>query len=219
MQGTLQTLFHRYLTFVYRTTRWEWLGLESLEADIARGVPRVLCVWHERLTLSTYLRDWTDHRLVILASRHADARLATANMQRRGLDIIELATSGENRAALKDAVRAVRAGASVGIAVDGPLGPAHVAKPGAVVLGALARVQVSPVTYAISRKLRLRNWDRHIIPLPFGRGVLAVGDGFSPPPRLTPEETEAACTRLAGLIDALTEAAEARLAERRRRRR
>lgn len=216
VQTALKRLYSGYVNFVFRTTRWEWIGLESLEADIARGVPRVLCCWHERLIFVTYLRNWADHPFTVLASRHADARIATANMARRGITVIELATSGDNSAALRRAVRAVRAGGSLGVAVDGPLGPARVTKPGALAVAGLAGVDVAPFTYAISRKLRLRTWDSHVLPLPFSRGVLAVGDGFRPPPRLAPADMAAACDRLGTLIDELTTAAEARLSEHRR---
>jgi lysophospholipid acyltransferase (LPLAT)-like uncharacterized protein len=211
VQRVLQDFYSGYLGFVFRTIRWEKIGFESYEADIARGVPRVLGCWHARLAFTSYLRDWTDHPLTVLASQHADARIATENMRRRGIAVIELATSGNNSKAIRDAVRAVRAGSSLGIAVDGPLGPPLVAKPGAITIAGLAGVQVAPCSYAVSRSLRLRSWDRFILPLPWCRGVLAVGDGFIPPTRLEPAEIEAATLRLAGMIDDLTRRCEQQL--------
>jgi len=76
VQGALRRLFAAYVNFVFRTTRWERIGFESYEADIARGIPRVLCCWHERLMFTPYLRDWTDHGLTVIEEevlRHAEA--------------------------------------------------------------------------------------------------------------------------------------------------
>lgn len=211
VQNALQKLFSAYVNFVFRTTRWERIGFESYEADIARGIPRVLCCWHERLIFTPYLRDWTDHKLTVMASGHADARIASANLRARGVDVIELATSGNNAGALRDAARALRAGRSVGVTVDGPFGPPRQVKAGAIVIAALAGVQAAPCSYAVSRSIRLKTWDGFVVPLPWSRGVLAVGDGITPARRMTDDETEAACARLGTLIDDLTARCEARL--------
>jgi hypothetical protein len=214
VQNALRKLFSAYVNFAFRTIRWERIGFESYEADIARGIPRVLCCWHERLFFTPYLRDWTDHKLTVMASQHADARIASANLVERGIGLIELATSGDNSAALKEAVKTVRAGNSLGITVDGPFGPPRVAKRGALVIAGLAGVQAAPCSYAVSRSIRLKTWDGFVVPLPWSRGVLAVGDGFMPEKRMSEAEFDAACTRLSGLIDDLTAACEARLRER-----
>lgn len=210
-QGGLRKLFSAYVNFVYRTTRWDYIGFESYEADIARGVPRVLCCWHERLIFTPYLRDWSDHKLTVMASQHADARIASANLLERGIGLIELATSGDNSTALRDAIKVLKAGGSLGITVDGPFGPARQAKPGALVIAGLAGVQAAPCSFAIKRSIRLKTWDRFVVPLPWSRGVLAVGDGFTPPRRMDEDQTKDACAQLTALIDDLTEDCEARL--------
>lgn len=211
VQRALQSLFSAYVNFVFRTTRWEKMGFESYEADIARGVPRVLCCWHARLIFTPYLRDWTDHKLTVMASGHADAQIAAENLRNRGVDVINLATSGDNTSAVKSAVKALRKGRSLGITVDGPFGPPEEAKPGALVIAGLAGVQAAPCSYDVTRKIRLGTWDRFVVPLPFGRGVLAVGDGFTPGKRLSEDEMTAATAQLSGLIRDLDAACSERL--------
>jgi lysophospholipid acyltransferase (LPLAT)-like uncharacterized protein len=213
VQGALQKLFSAYVNFVFRTTRWEKIGFESYEADIARGVPRVLCCWHSRLVFTPYLRDWSDHPLTVMASGHADAQIASENLRQRGVEVIELATSGDNTGAMKHAVKCLRKGRSPGITVDGPFGPPEEAKPGALVIAGLAGGQAAPCTYDVSRKIRLGTWAKFVVPLPFGRGVLAVGDGFTPPKRMSPEDMAEAQARLSGLISDLAARAEERLAK------
>jgi lysophospholipid acyltransferase (LPLAT)-like uncharacterized protein len=66
-------------------------------------------------------------------------------------------------------VRAVRKwlegdGHLLGIAVDGPLGPANVARPGAVRFARLARVPVHPVHVHMGSSFELGTWDRLRVP-------------------------------------------------------
>lgn len=216
LQGALQRLYSRYVDFCARTIRWERIGLGSYEADIARGVPRILVLWHERLVMTPYIREngWLDHGMAAIASRHADARIMTAHLDRLGISVIEVGTSEVNTGAVRAAVKWLRSGRSLSITVDGPMGPPRKAKAGALVIGGLARVQVVPCSFAVSRGLRLRTWDRMVFPLPWTRGVLALGDGFVPEPRMSGQDIEAAVERMATMIDALTDACETRLTRR-----
>ncbi|WP_168201239.1 lysophospholipid acyltransferase family protein [Qingshengfaniella alkalisoli] len=213
VQAALKGCYARYLEFVYRTTKWEKIGFESYEADIARGTPRVLCCWHSRLAMTPYLRDWDDHRLTVMASEHADAQIAVASVEARGIDVILIATSGDKSGPLKAAIRALSKGSSLGITVDGPFGPREEAKSGALVIAGMAGVQAAPCSFAVKRCIRLKTWDRFVVPLPFSKGVLAVGDGFTPPKTMTHDEMREARKRLTGLIADLTRTCDDRVAE------
>ncbi|MEM8956781.1 MAG: DUF374 domain-containing protein [Pseudomonadota bacterium] len=202
IQNALKALYTRYVSFCYRTIRWERLGLEIYEADVARGVPRLLCFWHEQLVMMPYMRDWSDHGAGAIVSRHADAQIMAAHMRGMGIEIIEVGTSDVNIGPVRDSVRHLRAGKTLAITVDGPMGPAREPKPGALVIASLARLPVSPCACTVTRFIRLRTWDRLIVPLPWGRGVISVGEGFTPKPKMTEAEMTEAQARLTDLIEA-----------------
>lgn len=212
-KSALRAGYARYINLVLRTTRWRRVGFEAFDRDIAEGIPRVLCSWHSRLTLTPFCRDWSDHAFAVMASDHHDAQIATANLANWGIETVALKTSGDNRAAMREAVKLLRRGVSLGLTPDGPLGPREVVKPGALGIAGLAGVRVAPVTFSVSRSLRLRTWDGLILPLPFGRGIFAMSEGFVPPARMTAEEMEAACARLGREITELTEATDRMMAE------
>lgn len=213
VQNALKALYSRYVTFCERTIRWDRIGVESVEADIARGVPRILCFWHEQLVMMPYIRDdWSDHGAGAMVSRHADAQILAEHLRTRiGLEIIEVGTSDVNTGPVREAVRHLRAGKTLAITVDGPLGPARVPKPGALVIAALAGLPVTPCAYAVTRSIRLKTWDRMVIPLPWSRGVISVGEGFLPASRMTELETEADLAKLTDLINAQSALCEERL--------
>ncbi|MGJ8571181.1 MAG: lysophospholipid acyltransferase family protein [Hoeflea sp.] len=74
-------------------------------------------------------------------------------------------------------VQQVRERASlIALAVDGPTGPYHRIRSGAINLSAGHGVVLVPVGVASSRKIVLRSrWDKQEMPLPFSRVAVAVG--------------------------------------------
>lgn len=70
----------------------------------------------------------------------------------------------------RDLARLGRAGATVGVSPDGPLGPYRVAKPGALIVARESGLPIQAWAIAARPAIRLSpRWDRHIVPLPFSR--------------------------------------------------
>ena len=65
--------------------------------------------------------------------------------------------------------RAVDEGTDVFVTPDGPRGPRYRVNPGIVLLAQKTGAPVMPVRVTYSRCLRLKSWDRFMIPLPFAR--------------------------------------------------
>ncbi len=205
-----------YLDLTLRSTRWTVEGGAHL-APYLKGGAVIVAVWHERLPLIPALwaparRHNPGRRVATLASRHRDGRLIAGVMARFGVQAVHGSTSrrkpGSTRtkdaggaAGLRGLVAALQAGHAVVITPDGPRGPPRVAAPGVAQLAALTGAPVIAVAGAVRHRLLLRSWDRMVLPLPFGRGVLVC----QPETRAAGDETEAALARIA---HAMTEAAD-----------
>jgi lysophospholipid acyltransferase (LPLAT)-like uncharacterized protein len=211
VQGALSRLYTGYILLAMRTTRWTRLGSERVEADIAAGRAHVLCCWHRYVALAPLFWDRRTQPMSVLASDHPDARLLAAGYERLGVGYIPLQTSGDNSTMLRASVRALRQGTTLGIAPDGPVGPAETVKPGALAIAAMAGAPVTPVAWAVRRAIRLPTWDRFILPLPFGRGVFWVGESRTLPRRPDAAELAAAADWLAAGLSAAATAAQAAL--------
>jgi hypothetical protein len=85
-----------------------------------------------------------------------------------------------------------RRGYSCGLIADGSRGPARVAQKGPLYLARLTNAPLIPLAVAASRKKTFQTWDRFVLPLPFSRLALLVGDPLPVPP-------EARGTALEGL--------------------
>jgi lysophospholipid acyltransferase (LPLAT)-like uncharacterized protein len=64
---------------------------------------------------------------------------------------------------------------SPAITPDGPRGPPWKFKPGAVLLAQLSGRPMIPLSYAASHAWKIK-WDRFVIPVPFSRIVIVVGE-------------------------------------------
>ena len=115
----------------------------------------------------------------------------------------------EGEGARAEMVRLLDSGTDIGIAADGPKGPPEVLKPGAAWLCAKTGHPVLPMAFSSSRALRLRTWDRFLVPRPFTRAVWLVGE---PIRRRDGEEFEALRCRIEAAIREITARADALVA-------
>lgn len=199
VRSVLVRAFGWYLDMTLRSKRWTLVGAEHL-ARCDTGEPMVVAFWHEVLPLMPVLvrfgrrrPGFTDMPILFLVSRHNDGQFISAIMQRFDLTPIYGSSSKGGPAALQSMLRALRAGAIIGITPDGPRGPARQAAVGVAQLAALAGVPVIPIGGAITNGPRLPTWDRMMLPLPFGRGVLICG----PPITVNRQDWREAVPRIA----------------------
>ncbi len=177
----LAAVLGRYLDFALSTTRWTVIG-QAHFAPFEQGAPVIAAFWHEHLPLMPAL--WARARkatpglaLHVLVSRHNDGRFIGDVIGRFGLKVAHgsSARGGRNRGGAAGAMTllaALEAGDQVAITPDGPRGPRRVAAPGVALLAGLSGCVVLPCAAQMRRRLVLGSWDRMIVPLPWGRGVL-----------------------------------------------
>jgi lysophospholipid acyltransferase (LPLAT)-like uncharacterized protein len=133
----------------------------------------------------------------MLISRHRDGRLIRSVLQRFGVQVVYGSSSGGAVTALRRTMAMLRDGQQVAIT----RGPRRVAASGVAQIAVLSGVPVLPCSAQISRRRVLRSWDRMVLPLPFGRGVLVC----EPPIPVPRQDWE---TSLPMIGTALTSAAE-----------
>src|SRR5271165_2070072 len=207
-QAVLVWLGGLYLMLALRTTRWVLDGAEHL-APCAAGQTAVAAFWHERLALMPML--WLTLRRMdraqrghVLVSRHRDGRLIGSVMRRFGVGLLFGSSRRGGAASLRAALPLLARGEHLIITPDGPRGPRRVAAPGVAQIAALSGVKVLPCAAQTSRRRVLRSWDRMVIPLPFGRGVLVC----LPPIAVARDGWQAAVPSIAAALTAAADRAD-----------
>jgi lysophospholipid acyltransferase (LPLAT)-like uncharacterized protein len=213
VQAGLARVLGGYISMVARTTRWRLVGAGPALAEIAAGRPLVIAFWHERLPLIPPLfrlaaaEEASVARLVphVLVSQHRDGRFIGAAVERFGVRMVYGSSRRGGAQAMVELLRVLRAGNPVLITPDGPRGPRRRAALGVAQLAAMSGAAVVPVGASTSRHRLLPSWDRMMLPLPFGRGVIAAGPLIHVPR----DGAEAALPAIAAALDAACAAADA----------
>lgn len=119
-------------------------------------------------------------RPCLLVSGSDDGAILVRVLRGSGFEFVRGATGERGARALVELRRVLEAGRPVGIAVDGPKGPFGDIRDGVGQLAALTGRPVVPLLAVPGPALRLRTWDRTVVPLPGSRVRVRVGRPLAP---------------------------------------
>lgn len=216
-QAFAANLLGLYLALVYRTTRWQLIGGEAIDAAFAEHGTVIAAFWHENLPSMPHLWRTGKARAGIpaahvLVSRHRDGRLIGDVVKRFDLNMIHASTSKGGAVGMLAMARLIRNGAMMVITPDGPRGPRREPAPGVAQIAAFSGKPVLPCAGRFAFAIGLKTWDRMEFPLPFGRGVIVAGLAIP----VAREAPQAALPVIAAALDAACDAADAALGKPRR---
>jgi len=188
-------------------------GEEHRREALDRGEPVILCFWHEDLVIfAPWLAlRWLGRglKMTILTSRSKDGELLARLAWSAGFEVVRGSTSRGGSTAFRVLHRSlVKDGLSPVFVPDGPRGPAHVVKTGAIALAQLTGAPIIALGAAARRARRLGSWDRMIVPWFFTRVTFAVGEPLRIPRDLAADQMERERARLQESLDELTRVAE-----------
>lgn len=165
----------------FSTVRAKREGAENFLQFRRQGQPVVFTFWHgQLLPLVHYHRN---EGIVVLVSDHADGEYITRVILRHGFGAARGSSTRGGVKGLKGILRAIRAGKDLAFTPDGPRGPRHVFKWGALTAAQLSGAPVVPLAVGVDRGWYLKSWDRFMIPKPLS--VLRIRYGE---PRWVPRE-------------------------------
>jgi hypothetical protein len=199
------------LSLLRKTVRLSVVGIEPLRERWQAGEPSVLAFWHGRSIMLPFV--YAGPGASIMNSTHRDGEIITRALARFG---IRSTRGSSTRSAVPGTLglaRELRAGRDVALIPDGPRGPAGSAKAGAVTLAIAGKAPLFPLAFSASRSVRMRGWDRMLIPLPGAEVVCVVGEPLPAPRDHDRETRERLRLRLEDRLRAVTRAAD-RLAHR-----
>lgn len=153
-----------------------WMSTWRLHWPVGHALPEkgVLVLWHEHLPAC--IPAFARRGISVLISRSADGALAAEACARLGYRVHRGSDSAGSLAGMKSMVRVLRNGGLAGMALDGPRGPRRAVKPGTPWLADLAGAPLLPIAVKATFAVRLKTWDRCLLPLPFARIDFRVGE-------------------------------------------
>lgn len=176
-------------------------GLDRLDRVLADGRPVLFCFWHGKyVPLFALLRG---RPACVFTTQSPRGEVIAEVCRRFGYACVQVPARSQGQA--YDIMRrALSRHANGGIAVDGPLGPYHRVKRGAVKLASELGYLVVPASASARRKRVFRHrWDRLELPGLFTHVGLAVGEPLEVPAGLGAESAQALALQLRTALEAL----------------
>lgn len=203
---------HRFLapiSVAYRlwchSMRFREQGREHLEAAAANNRRLVYATWHDELFPLVWHASRIKLRVGAMVSQSRDGELLAAIIESLGMPTIRGSSSKGGVRALVAAIRLIeRQHHDVVITVDGPRGPRHQAKEGAIHLAAKTGAHIMPVRVYMDRAVVFQKaWDKFQLPWPFSKCLIVFGESYAIPDRLDADGIEVERARLEQRMESL----------------
>ena len=195
LNNSLEAVVATWIRFTYTTSTWDRRGFEELEECLAQGVPVIIVAWHQRVMMAPYLFDVSHGPICALTSSSRAGRLAGNVVKRFGLGTLAISSHDRDIGTTREVLRLVRRGVSIGLAADGPRGPARVCKQAPLAWACALDKRVFVVGFSARRVHAVPTWDKMWLPSPWTRGVMLCREWQGQTSRF-PSETEAEELRL-----------------------
>jgi lysophospholipid acyltransferase (LPLAT)-like uncharacterized protein len=175
-----------FLRLVWCTNRFT-LDPPDVYKHIEPDMPVIVAFWHGQHFMMPFLK-LKEYDAKVLISRHRDGEINAIAAER--LNVGTVRGSGDHGtsfhrkggvAAFKAMLKVLEDRINMALTADVPK-VSRKAGLGIIMLARESGRPILPVAIATSRFKRLSNWDRSVIHLPFGRGVIAAGDLVRVPP-------------------------------------
>ena len=216
LQRAAGFLAAEYLRLVWRTNKFSFDPPEVYEI-VEPQQPAIFAFWHGQHFMTPFIKTKKSHRGKVLISRHRDGEYNAIAAERLGIGTIR--GSGDHGSAFhrkggvgafKEMVRALEDNYNIALTADVPK-RSRIAGLGIIMLARESGRPIMPFAMATSRFVRLHNWDRTTINLPFGRGALVGGEIIMVPPDADAETMEDLRARLEATLNDATRRAYAQL--------
>jgi lysophospholipid acyltransferase (LPLAT)-like uncharacterized protein len=194
-QRAVGFLAAEFLRLVWLTNKFSF-DPPNIYGLVEPQLPAIFAFWHGQHFMTPFIRTKESHRAKVLISMHRDGEFNALAAERLGVGTIR--GSGDHGSAFhrkggvgafKEMVRALADDYSVALTADVPK-RSRVAGLGIIMLARESGRPIMPFAMATSRFIRLKNWDRTTINLPFGRGALVGIGEISVPPDADAETME-----------------------------
>jgi lysophospholipid acyltransferase (LPLAT)-like uncharacterized protein len=202
----LIALGFRLLQIWARTLRYE---IDDRVGVVGKPVKEnyIGALWHNRLLIFPFVlrRFFQNRRGAALISASRDGDLLADAIQRFDFDVVRGSSSRLGASAILQLTDVLASGRDVVITPDGPRGPAYELGPGIIFLARKSGAPVLPVNMEYSSCWRLKSWDRFILPRPFSKVRVIIGQPYHVRSTSTPDEFETERLRLQDAMMALVE--------------
>lgn len=191
-QNFTKVIVYGLIRLIWRSCKVSINGDEYAKGLMDADNAFIPCYWHQQhIFCSWYLLDLHKQglKLGFLISPSKDGDIPAAIVESLNATAIRGSSNRTGAKALRDLYQIIHHdGVSTVTTPDGPTGPIFKFKPGAVMLSQLSQCPILPMAFVAESAWYLKSWDRFIIPKPFSRVTINIGEPVLVPKKLAANE-------------------------------
>jgi len=169
-------LLYGFIKALTATLKIKTIGKEQYD-HLRQANQRILFVfWHGRLFLMISMLHAQNHAVVVSSSR--DGMLIARVLEKFRYHLILGSSDRSPVKVLLSGLKYIKNGFNIGFTIDGPKGPIHKVKPGALYLAQKSNAWIFPVSFSSKPAFIFHSWDRFLLPFPFAKTVLVFGKPY-----------------------------------------
>jgi lysophospholipid acyltransferase (LPLAT)-like uncharacterized protein len=176
------------ILFFGKTGRIQVTNRNAWKELVASPQGFIIVAWHGKMLLPIYV-----HRnlgILAMVSEHRDGEMIARTVHRLGYETVRGSSTRGGTKAFRQMLKELKKGKISTILPDGPRGPRHYFKLGAIVVAQRSGAPILPMTFAAKKSIRLKSWDRFMIWLPLSKLQLIYGSPITIPRKCSAEELE-----------------------------
>jgi lysophospholipid acyltransferase (LPLAT)-like uncharacterized protein len=159
---------------ILSTVKIKTKNQEALLKLNQEGKNFVLSFWHGSMVIGWYLHK--NLNCSALVSKSKDGDVLTHVLEKWGYKVVRGSSHIGGNEALIMLLDLIEQNYSVAVTPDGPTGPIHKMKAGAVIVAKRENVPLVLVGIGCNRKIIFKSWDKFEMPLPFSKGSVVYSD-------------------------------------------
>jgi|TARA_B100000809_G_C15035740_1_gene493698 lysophospholipid acyltransferase (LPLAT)-like uncharacterized protein len=164
----------KYIKFVSFTNSWSFINKKYVENLWKKNEAFILCFWHGRLLMMPL--SWNKKKKInVLISTHSDGQLLSKTVKHFNIETITGSSSKGGSEAIRNIIKSLKSGISIGMTPDGPRGPRMKVNSAIIKIASLTGHKIVPLSYSVKKKFFLNSWDKFLVALPFGKGCFVWG--------------------------------------------
>jgi len=164
---------------INRTLKFSVVGEENIRKVHKKGEQAIFAFWHQ--STFTMFNYYKGKKIAMIPVDNYLGSILTRFAKSFGFRTIRYPQSGtpaEKIEALAKLIKAIKEGWDCGVAVDGPPDEQlYKAKPGIFFIASRTGYPILPAAIYYERAVTMGfRWDKYLIPLPFSRATLVIGE-------------------------------------------
>ena len=165
-------LLSGFIKILIKTT--EYKVVQSEEA--VKQKQAVIIFWHRKIIPTMLSTDFLEKKSSLVSSSK-DGDILEEVLTRFDNLVVRGSSNKDNVKSLKQILKLIKTGFSIGIAIDGPRGPIYEPKSGALYIAMKTGLPMIPIGgYTNKKRIFKKAWDKFELPNFFSKSCYYVGD-------------------------------------------